>query len=108
MNKKKGLVYCNDRFAGVLEYRIGEYVFSYDPAYLGDGSLPPISLSFPKMKGEFLSSTLFPFFFGLLAEGNEKTLQCAALKIDENDHFTRLLKTAGSSTIGAVTVREAP
>jgi len=29
------------------------------------------------------------------------------LKIDENDHFSRLLKTAGENTIGAITVQEA-
>jgi hypothetical protein len=28
------------------------------------------------------------------------------MKIDENDHFTRLIKTAAEATIGAVTVRE--
>ena len=105
---KKGLVYYNYIIAGVLEYRIGEYVFTYDRTYLADGALPPISLSFPKKKGEYRSAALFPFFNGLLAEGAEKSLQCAVLKIDENDHFTRLLKTAGSATIGAITVREAP
>jgi HipA-like protein len=105
---KKGQVFFNDVLAGALEYRNQEYVFQYDPAYLGNGSLPPISLSFPKRKGEYRSAALFPFFYGLLAEGAEKSLQCAMLKIDENDHFMRLLKTAGTSTIGAITVREAP
>jgi hypothetical protein len=28
------------------------------------------------------------------------------LKIDENDDFTRLLKTANTETIGVITVRE--
>jgi hypothetical protein len=35
-----------------------------------------------------------------------KTIQCRALKIDENDHFTRLLKTSGMDVIGSVTVEE--
>jgi len=103
---KKGEVFYNDTRAGVLEYQIGEYLFNYDPAYLADSSLPPVSLSFPKKKCTYRSSTLFPFFYGLLAEGNEKMLQCRILKIDENDHYARLLKTAGKTTIGAVTVRE--
>ncbi len=104
---RKGLVFCNGVLAGELEYRSGEYFFRYDPAYSGEGRLPPISLSFPKSKVEYRSPVLFPFFFGLLAEGAEKDLQCAALKIDENDHFLRLVKTCGEATIGAVTVVEA-
>ena len=58
-----------------------------------------------KSEKEFYSDILFPFFYGLLAEGEEKVLQCRTLKIDENDHFTRLLKTADENTIGAITVR---
>jgi HipA-like protein len=100
------LVFYNDILAGTLEYCDNEYMFKYDLEYFNDKSLPAIALSLPKSKIEYRSSVLFPFFYGLLAEGNDKTLQCAIFKIDENDHFTRLLKTAGTNTIGAVTVRE--
>lgn len=104
---KKGLVYYNDVLAGTLEYRDNEFFFRYDTAYLNDRSLPPVSLSLPKSKAEYRSPVLFPFFYGLLAEGTDKDLQCTVLKIDEKDHYTRLLKTAGSCTIGAITVQEA-
>ena len=103
---KTGLVSYNNILAGRLEYRGGEFIFTYDSSYLNDSSLPPISLSFPKSKKEYRSDVLFPFFFGLLAEGVNKDLQCSTLKIDENDHFARLLKTAGENTIGAIAVRE--
>ena len=103
---KAGLVYYNDIFAGRLEKRDKEYIFTYDTAYIADPSLPPVTLSFPKSRREYRSPVLFPFFFGLLAEGANKQLQCASLKIDENDHFTRLIKTAGQTTVGAITVRE--
>ena len=103
---KKGLVFYNDVFAGTLEYDNRHYLFTYDSAYRADPALPAIALSFPKKQTVFHSPVLFPFFFGLLAEGAEKNLQCAVLKIDENDHFTRLLKTACTNTIGAITVRE--
>jgi HipA-like protein len=102
----KGLVYYNDVLAGTIEYRENEYVFTYDTSYLSNQSLPSIAISLPKKRSEYRSLVLFPFFYGLLAEGSEKALQCSALKIDENDHFTRLLKTAITNTIGAVTVRE--
>ncbi|WP_165074628.1 HipA N-terminal domain-containing protein [Paludisphaera rhizosphaerae] len=100
-------VYCRGVFAGVLtKGHAGVYRFQYAPGYLVDPRLPAISLSFPKREAPFESSILFPFFFGLMAEGEDKAFQCRALKIDEDDHFTRLLKTCEVETIGGVTVEE--
>lgn len=104
--QKKGLVFYNDIFAGEIIRTDSEYVFRYNPDYLTNKNLPPLSISLPKSAEEFRSDYLFPFFYGLLAEGELKQFQCAKLKIDEKDHFTRLIKTAGQNTIGAVTVRE--
>lgn len=101
-----GLVFYNNILAGRLERRAEGYVFTYDQSYLNDISMPPVALSFPRSKKEHRSPVLFPFFAGLLTEGVNKDLQCSVLKIDEDDSFTRLLKTAGENTIGAVTVRE--
>jgi serine/threonine-protein kinase HipA len=93
--------------AGVLsENKPGDYRFQYVPEYLSNSRCPPISLSFPKREAHFESPVLFPFFFGLLAEGDDKVLQCRVLRIDEDDHFTRLLKTCEAETIGGVTVKE--
>lgn len=99
-------VYFNAVLAGYLTKSKGEYSFKYTEEYLNDKNLPPISLTLPKQKESFVSDTLFPFFFGLLSEGDNKEIQCRTLKIDENDHFTRLLKTANLDTIGAITVKE--
>jgi HipA-like protein len=103
---RTGLVYYNGIPAGELSRQDNEYVFTYDPDYLANASLPAIALCFPKSRREYRSVVLFPFFYGLLAEGTNKQLQCALLKIDENDSFTRLLKTADEATIGAITVKE--
>lgn len=103
---KSGLVYYNGILAGRVERKKKTYVFTYDLSYLSDPSMPPISLSFPKRSHVFHSEVLFPFFFGLLAEGTNKELQCKTLKIDEADSFTRLLKTVNNTAIGAITVRE--
>jgi HipA-like protein len=103
---KSGLVFYNEILAGRIEYRDNEYVFTYDSAYIATEVLPSISLSLPKSRKIFHSPVLFPFFYGLLAEGANKHLQCEILKIDENDSFTRLLKTANEVTIGAITVKE--
>lgn len=101
----KAEVYCNHILAGYLEKLGNSYFFEYTPKYL-DSALPAISFSFPKQTKVFESSSLFPFFSGLLSEGINKEIQCKALKIDEKDEFTRLLKTAQNDTIGAITVRE--
>ncbi len=101
-------VYCRGVLAGILSKDRSGYRFQYLPAYLekNSASHPPISLSFPRREAAFESPVLFPFFFGLLAEGDDKALQCRVLKIDEDDHFTRLLRTCGAETIGGVTVKE--
>lgn len=102
----KGLVYNNGDLAGEIEkHKAGHYSFRYADAYFNDRSKPPISLSLPKSKQEFQSEQLFSFFYGLLSEGVNKDIQCRLLKIDENDHFTRLLATAGEDPIGAITVK---
>ena len=81
------------------------FQFEYHADYL-QLNFPAISFSFPKTDKPYFSEKLFPFFSGLLAEGTNKMIQCRTLKIDENDDFTRLLKTANTETIGAITVRE--
>ena len=107
---RRANVYCRGALAGVLSKDHAGYRFQYVREYLGKDSAghPAISLSFPKRDAAFASPVLFPFFFGLLAEGDNKALQCRVFRIDEDDHFTRLLKTCEAETIGGVTVKEAP
>ena len=102
-----GAVYYNGRLAGYLEkHRPDAYVFKYEDTYFADPNAKAISLTFPKKQQLYTSGTLFSFFSGLLSEGINKRIQCRLLKIDENDDFTRLLKTAGGDTIGAITIKE--
>jgi len=103
----KAEVYNNGVLAGYLEKRgPEEYLFTYENNYWLDTSLPSVSLTLPKTQQTWQSFAMFPFFAGLLAEGINKDIQCRLLKIDERDDFTRLLKTAGEDTIGAITVKE--
>ena len=98
-------VFCNDRFAGTLTHEDdGSYTFAYDTAYLDDPRTEPVSLTLPKRTEPYRSPVLFPFFFGLLAEGEQKELQLRTLGAPENEHFARLVYSA-NETIGAVTVR---
>lgn len=102
-------VFCRGALAGRLTKRTrGDYRFEYTTEYLTAPHCPPISVTLPKQSAPFESPVLFPFFFGLLAEGEDCVLQCRVLKIDERDAFTRLMKTCAVETIGGVTVREVP
>ena len=92
--------------AGILEESENGYSFTYDKAYLIDPSTESVCLAMPKQKESYTSEHMFPFFHGLLAEGVTKNLQCRQLKIDENDHFSRLIRTAHSDVIGSVTIEE--
>ena len=99
-----GTVYYRDIKAGILAKDDEGYLFRYDALYFADAAMPDISATLPKTRREYRSKTLFPFFFGLLAEGAQKERQCRELHIDENDHFTRLLETSAYGAIGAVYV----
>ena len=99
-----GTVYYRDVKVGILAKDDDGYLFRYDALYFADAAMPDISATLPKTQREYRSKTLFPFFFGLLAEGAQKERQCRELRIDENDHFTRLLETSAYGAIGAVYV----
>ena len=105
MRPLKAQVFYNKQLAGILRRSTTEYSFRYTPEYLSS-DFPAISLTLPKQEQAHKSSFLFAFFFGLLAEGVAKQIQCRELAIDEQDDMLRLVKTAHSDTIGAVTVQE--
>lgn len=102
---KSGTVYYRDIPAGTLIKDSNGYTFRYSHDYLINPAMPDISATLPKSRTEYRSKFLFPFFFGLLAEGSQKERQCRELRIDENDHFTRLLETSAYGAIGAVYVK---
>lgn len=103
---RKAEVIFNGKIAGYLiKEDDGDYVFTYNKVYLNDPRSEPVSLTLPKRCEPYRSSTLFPFFFGLLAEGEQKDLQLRILGIQEKDLFSRLVYSAGE-TIGSVTLRE--
>ncbi|MEY5027643.1 MAG: hypothetical protein RLZZ244_3171 [Verrucomicrobiota bacterium] len=104
---RTGRVFYANTLAGHLE-RLddGGYCFVYLPDYLARPDARPVSLTLPLRREAFRAPALFPFFSGLLAEGNLKDLQCRLHRIDPDDDFTRLLKTTRHDVIGAVTVEE--
>ena len=106
--KRRADVYFRDKLAGRIEETADGYQFTYDASYLATPESENVSATLPKRAEAYTSKFLFSFFFGLLAEGELKRIQCRKLKLDDDDHFGRLIKTAHCDTIGAVTVVEAP
>lgn len=103
---RKAAIYRNGELVGTLtEESRSSYIFRYDDRWFADVKKPAVSLTLPKTQQEYSSEVLFPFFFNLLSEGVNRTLQSRQLKIDEADHFGFLLATAQYDTIGAVTVQ---
>jgi len=104
---QKGNVYRNNVLVGkISKAQNGDYHFKYRAEYLAMDDAMSISVNLPLQDKAFVSDRLFSFFFNMLAEGNMKEIQCRNLKIDPNDNFSRLLKTAHSNTIGSITVKE--
>lgn len=99
-------VFRNGIFAGVLsEENRQSFTFQYDDAYLLSDNSQAISLTLPLSKQVYRSGFLFPFFYNMLSEGVNRKLQSLLFKIDENDSFALLAKTAEHDTVGAVTLK---
>jgi len=101
-----GKVLRRDRLAGlVVESDSGAFQFTYDPAYRDDPTLPPVSLTLPKRAESYHAPHLFPCFVALLAEGALAEAQCRQLRLDERDHFGRLLATTQVDGIGSLRIQ---
>lgn len=109
MNKRykirKAQVLKNGKTAGYLISNKRRFVFLYDRDYISNGGAS-IAISLPKTKRIFTSNHLFPYFSGLLPEGESKKFICNNLGIDSKDSFSMLLELAQNETIGDITVQE--
>lgn len=98
-------VYNNNRYAGLLkELNSSGYEFQYDDSYVSDPDTSPICFAMPKSQKVYRSEFLFPFFFNMLSEGENRKFQSMYLKLDPQDDFGFLLATAQYDTAGAITV----
>jgi len=103
---RKAEVFNNGILAGLLiEEDSNHYLFRYDDASLADPGKPSISLTLSKSRQEYHSRFMFPFFSNMLAEGANLAIQCRYLKMEERDILSLLGATAGTDTIGAVTIK---
>lgn len=99
-------VYVNGVEAGILTERDNprEYVFKYYKEYVKNNT-SSVCLAMPVREEEYRSRILFPYFFNLLSEGENRVVQSSLHHLDKDDDFGILLATAQKDTVGAVTVK---
>ena len=102
---RTGYVYCNGRFAGVInEYsdlKTESYTFTYDSEYLDSGD--PIGYRFALQRDVFSFDTFPTFFANLISEGWLRAHQADKARLDKADSFGLLLEN-GKELIGAISV----
>ncbi len=99
---RKAEVLMHGLSTGVLEEL--EYGKRYRFAYLENYQGPPISLTMPVDKKEFVFEEFPPFFDGLLPEGVLLEGLLKHRKIDRHDYFSQIV-AVGKDLVGAVTVQ---
>ncbi len=102
---RRGKVFVQGRYAGMVEETEDGYSFAYDSGYL-EANGPSVSLTIPLQEEPFFSETLFPFFDGLIPEGWLLSVVTRNWKLDPEDRFGLLLVSCEDS-IGDVSVKNA-
>jgi serine/threonine-protein kinase HipA len=100
---KKGKVYFKDMLAGIITETESGYAFYYDENYINNSGAKVISLTMPLRKEPYESSTMPPFFDGLIPEGWLLDIAENTWKIKPNDRMGLLLNFC-QNCIGAVSV----
>lgn len=101
---RKGYVYIQNKYAGIITETDEGYIFSYDTEYLREGNAIAVSLTMPLQEEEYQSNVLFPFFDGLIPEGWLLNIVSRNWKISQNDRFGLLLLVC-RDCIGDVCIR---
>jgi serine/threonine-protein kinase HipA len=101
---RKGKVYYEDQYCGIIEETETGYRFTYDSKYVDNNESKAISKTLPLTKGAYTSKTMFPFFDGLIPEGWLLDIAQKHWKIDERDRMALLLRCC-NDCIGAVSVK---
>jgi serine/threonine-protein kinase HipA len=101
--QKRGKVYVDKDFAGIIEQREGLYIFTYDKKYLQMKGANPVSLTLPLREEPYEQKTMIPFFDGLIPEGWLLNIITDNWKVDKKDRM-QLLLLACKDCIGNVSV----
>ena len=88
---RRGKVYYDNVFAGIITEDEHGYSFVYDEAYLDSRQPQPVSLTLPLQREAFRSNMLFSFFDGLIPEGWMLNIAERNWKINRRDRMALLL-----------------
>lgn len=101
---KRGKVFVDDLFAGVIAEADGSFTFTYTPDYLDTKDAKAVSLTLPLQAEPYEEKTMIPFFDGLIPEGWLLDIVITHWKINRRDRMSLLL-LACHDCIGNVSVR---
>ena len=101
---RKGYVYIQNHFAGIIAETEEGYTFRYDKEYLQRKDAVAVSLTLPLQQETYETTILFPFFAGLIPEGWLLGVVSRNWKINPTDRFGLLL-SACRDCIGDVCIR---
>lgn len=99
---RKGKVFFEDKFAGIISEDENGYTFEYDKEYLINKG-KSISLTLPASIEVHTSKTMLPFFDGLIPEGWLLNIAAENWKIDPRDRMG-LLITVCKDCIGEASI----
>ena len=100
---RKGTVLFQDKVAGEIVENEHGVSFLYTAEYLALPEARPISLTMPLATTPYKSTTMLPFFDGLIPEGWLLDIAERYWKIDPRDRFGLLLACC-RDCIGAVSI----
>lgn len=101
---RTGYIYIQGIYAGVVKETDSGYSFRYDKEYLQKEYPVAVSLTLPLREEAYESTTLFPFFDGLIPEGWLLDVASRNWKIERNDRFGLLISVC-RDCIGDVSIR---
>ena len=67
---RKGYVYIQNHFSGIIAETEEGYIFTYDQDYLDREDAVAVSLTLPLRQEPYETTILFPFFDGLIPEAS--------------------------------------
>ena len=102
---RKGYVYIQNHFSGIIAETEEGYIFTYDQDYLDREDAVAVSLTLPLRQEPYETTILFPFFDGLIPEGWLLDIARNSWKIDTRDRMSLLLACC-KDCIGDIGVME--
>lgn len=100
---RKAKVYMHDQWAGTIVENEEGFIFSYEEDYLQLKNPESVSLTLPVSDKPYRSTSMFPFFDGLIPEGWLLDIAKKNWKLRETDRMG-LLMACCKDCIGAVSI----